>query len=419
VENTVSSLYIAAATREDADPFRSKTALGHIGSMKLSDNIILRVRPGEGQKTPFLLHEASYNSYAVSTWFARTSAVRDIRPDPGGATWTLATAPGADRSMGIAAYLDDGRGVLPLPFGAFQIEQLPAGGLKQTGLGTVMVDEGPRVTDFVARFDPQAALLDPPVEADLRIPRNAAPLFSGLATDLRLKAQSPDHAIQAVARYFEKNFQYSTFQKERKVGTEPLEDFLLKSRSGHCEYFATATVLLLRAAGIPARYATGYLVTEFSQWENAYVVRSRHAHAWTLVYIDGVWQELDTTPPVWSEVEQRSRQKLRWLTDLWSWAVYQLAQGRGKAEIGKYAGWFFVLLILLLVWRLLKMKRVNVSGKKQKPELVVASRPGEDSELYVIEKTLSELGLRRHPWEPLLEWIERVQGDQRLSLAPD
>ena len=35
----------------------------------------------------------------------------------------------------------------------------------------------------------------------------------------------------------------------------PLADFLLRTRSGHCEYYATATVLLLRAAGIPARYA--------------------------------------------------------------------------------------------------------------------------------------------------------------------
>ncbi|MBT8330725.1 MAG: transglutaminase-like domain-containing protein, partial [Deltaproteobacteria bacterium] len=39
-----------------------------------------------------------------------------------------------------------------------------------------------------------------------------------------------------------------------------IENFLTRSRSGHCEYFATATVLLLRQAGIPARYARGYSV---------------------------------------------------------------------------------------------------------------------------------------------------------------
>jgi hypothetical protein len=137
------------------------------------------------------------------------------------------------------------------------------------------------------------------------------------------------------------------------------------------------------------------------------------------VYIDGVWRELDTTPPVWSEAEQRSGHKLRWLTDLWSWAVFQLAQWRGRAEIGKYAGWLLAPLIVMLVWRLLRMKRVTVVGKKQKAVRAVSLRPGGDSEFYAIEAKLKELGLNRHPWEPLLEWMGRVQAEQRLSLAPE
>lgn len=65
--------------------------------------------------------------------------------------------------------------------------------------------------------------------------------------------------------------------------TTPLSTFLLKNRSGHCEYFATATTLLLREVGIPARYAIGFSVSEFSPLENQFIVRGRDSHAWTLV----------------------------------------------------------------------------------------------------------------------------------------
>jgi transglutaminase-like putative cysteine protease len=50
----------------------------------------------------------------------------------------------------------------------------------------------------------------------------------------------------------------------RFTNETPLARFLLRTRSGHCEYFATATVLLLRQLGIPARYAVGYAVHEAS-----------------------------------------------------------------------------------------------------------------------------------------------------------
>ena len=71
------------------------------------------------------------------------------------------------------------------------------------------------------------------------------------------------------------------------------------ARAGHCEYFAASTTLLLRAAGIPARYATGFAVMEYSPLEAAFVVRARHAHAWSRAWNGERWVDLDTTPPSW------------------------------------------------------------------------------------------------------------------------
>src|SRR5207247_2054170 len=79
-----------------------------------------------------------------------------------------------------------------------------------------------------------------------------------------------------------------------------LGEFLQTTRAGHCEYFASATVLLLRAAGVPARYAVGFSVQEWSRLERRWIVRARHAHSWALAYVDGAWREGDTTPPLWA-----------------------------------------------------------------------------------------------------------------------
>ena len=71
--------------------------------------------------------------------------------------------------------------------------------------------------------------------------------------------------------------------------------FLRESDTGYCVHFATVTVLLLRAAGIPARYVTGYyFTTQAGQWTD---VLEDDAHAWVEYYLDGYgWQVLDPTP---------------------------------------------------------------------------------------------------------------------------
>ena len=104
------------------------------------------------------------------------------------------------------------------------------------------------------------------------------------------------------------------------------------SRAGHCEYFATATVLALRAAGIPARYATGYAVQDWGELEKAYVVRRRHAHAWALAYVDGAWEVVDTTPASWLPLE--SANPPWWINgyDLWHWLSHMYSKWRWRLD---------------------------------------------------------------------------------------
>lgn len=72
--------------------------------------------------------------------------------------------------------------------------------------------------------------------------------------------------------------------------------FLEDSHRGYCIHFATATAVLLRAAGIPSRYVTGFLVQ--TQADKPSIVTEKEAHAWA-EYFDpqlGVWLILESTP---------------------------------------------------------------------------------------------------------------------------
>ena len=93
--------------------------------------------------------------------------------------------------------------------------------------------------------------------------------------------------------------QYSyTLDYLGRSGESPLEDFLFEYKSGHCELFASAMVLMLRSQGIPARLVTGFLGAELNPLEGYYVVRQQNAHAWVEAYTASRgWRVYDPTPP--------------------------------------------------------------------------------------------------------------------------
>ena len=79
---------------------------------------------------------------------------------------------------------------------------------------------------------------------------------------------------------------------------DPLAYFLFQKRAGHCEYFAAAMTVMLRSAGIPARYINGFLTGEYNGVGGDFVVRASDAHSWVEAYFPGFgWLTFDPTPP--------------------------------------------------------------------------------------------------------------------------
>ncbi len=141
-------------------------------------------------------------------------------------------------------------------------------------------------------LEPQRRDLLLHIPANIRVPieQRARQLSQSLPT-----AQAKASAIQA---YFQRDFEYSLNKEPPRSRLDPIVNFLVSKHPAHCEYFATASVLLLRGTGVPARYVTGYVTTEHSEEEDFWLARNRDAHAWVEAYdeMTGCWFPVESTP---------------------------------------------------------------------------------------------------------------------------
>src|SRR2546430_1100725 len=214
--------YISSLVRRDTDPFRSATAIGHLGRLKLSDRILLRVTPAAGQAPPFLLREASYNVYNSPAWFAVGAAFTSVQPEPGGETWKLAPGPAPEASVGVSVYLPRGRGVLPLPARAMEIDKLAAVRLSKNPLGAVRVDEGLGLVTYRVRVGPDAPLDAPPTDLDMGVPAGESVAVARIAADLGLAGRLPAERLAAVASLFPTRVPHSTYARPPPRPSAPL-----------------------------------------------------------------------------------------------------------------------------------------------------------------------------------------------------
>lgn len=120
------------------------------------------------------------------------------------------------------------------------------------------------------------------------------------------------NALQDLLR-FKGRYSYSLAQEPQDTTIDPVEDFLLNTRQGHCEYFASALALMLRSQGLPARVIVGFKGGDFNRFGAFYQVRQSNSHAWVEMYVPpeklpdtlpapreqwqlGAWLRLDPTP---------------------------------------------------------------------------------------------------------------------------
>lgn len=140
----------------------------------------------------------------------------------------------------------------------------------------------------------------------LTIPEETHTAIASLGAIPPAKTLSEKRArIDAVRHFLETNYTYTKNPGRTPADKDFISYFLTESRKGYCTSFASAAVMLLRASGIPARYAVG-LSVNIEDLRNAPLtkeglhalsVNDHHAHAWVEVYVDGLgWRPCEMTP---------------------------------------------------------------------------------------------------------------------------
>ncbi|MFW6337180.1 MAG: transglutaminase TgpA family protein [Phycisphaeraceae bacterium] len=107
-------------------------------------------------------------------------------------------------------------------------------------------------------------------------------------------------AVSALSQHLREAYTYDLDVPATPTGRDPVLHFLMDSKRGHCEMFASGLAGLCRSLGIPTRVVTGYRVSEYNRVAGEFVVRRRHAHAWNEVYLGPGkgWHTVDATPPL-------------------------------------------------------------------------------------------------------------------------
>jgi transglutaminase-like putative cysteine protease len=398
------------------DQLRNHTALGAVGRLKRSGRIVLRVRSADGM-APGLLREAVFNRFRGGIWAATHREFTAVDAAVDGALWRLAEAPRRGRFLSIARYTAQGEAPLALPGDVLSVRDLPAPVVETNSLASARVRDGPPLALYTVEHG-QGGGFDGAPEAEDSDVSSLGPVdravIDAVAGELGLAGCPPAEAVERVREYFAKGFSYRLWQPRAPAGTNntALTAFLRQSRAGHCEYFATATALLLRSAGVPTRYAVGFSPQD--RRGEAWLARGRDAHAWCLACVDGRWVDVDNTPGVWREREAALAGWWEGAGDWLSQAWYRFAVWRqrgGNWRIVVFAAGMAVL--AWLGWRQLRGSRWRrtragsaAGGGRGR------SAPGSDSEFLAVAARLERAHGERWRHETLKAWVRRLALDR-------
>ena len=272
----------------------------------------------------------------------------------------------------------------------------------------------------------QAQLSGPLRQRALALPAGYNPRTVALAAQWRREAGSDDAAIVRRAMdWIHRDFGYTL--ETPLPGRNGVDEFLFDEKKGYCQHFSSSFVVLMRAAGIPARVVTGYAGGVRNPIGDYWMVRKMDAHAWAEVWLpQRGWVRADPTAAVAPEriydtLEDRIGEGAAsgalgqwarfgdlsdWMRRGWNnWVLgfnadrqQRLLQSFGIRHLdGQRLVLLFALSTLLaLAW----MAWLLARGERQRDPLLRA--------WHALGARYARLGLAREAHEPAPQWAERV-----------
>ncbi len=133
------------------------------------------------------------------------------------------------------------------------------------------------------------------------LPASVPDRVLALARDLTVTARTPYDQAIAIESYL-RRFPYNLDLPAPPSGVDIADYFLFDLKEGYCDYYATAMVVLARAAGLPARMVMGFAAGNYDRETGIYLVSAADAHSWVEIYFPGYgWIEFEPTgglPPI-------------------------------------------------------------------------------------------------------------------------
>jgi protein-glutamine gamma-glutamyltransferase len=342
----------------------SRTNIGQVTNIQQSKSIRWQYYLAAGAK-PERLRLAAYNSALENNWraqFRSLDYLEQIAPEretggdfekllPAGELSYVFTEPETDRSdyknSGRLVGLLTSQNVLPMALGTTRIAGIDARSVASNSMGTTQVSQpehGASSIQLSGDLERAPGDLDPSAR-DLVVPsdeEDGLDEFLGkmgwegldLGEPEPRWAEAPPAISEEEAKELEHRlrmefateFKYSTFS-DYSGTSQPISEFLNVQGVGHCEYFASATTMLMRRIGLPARYCVGFVVREQGKEENEWVIRGKHAHAWCQIYVGGTWR-----------LEKRVDRELKWRCRGGKWIELDLTPAGWLDE--RPDGWF-------------------------------------------------------------------------------
>ena len=132
----------------------------------------------------------------------------------------------------------------------------------------------------------------------LALPIRSNPRTRELMVGWQLDNPDPRALVDRALRHFRTEDFFYTLEPPL-LDNNPVDEFLFVARRGFCEHYASAFVVMMRTARVPARVVTGYQGGEINPVDGIFTVRQSDAHAWTEVWLPRVgWTRVDPTAAV-------------------------------------------------------------------------------------------------------------------------
>ncbi len=282
----------------------------------------------------------------------------------------------------------------------------------------------------------------------LRLPQTD-PRVLKMAGEITAKSRTDFERARAIESWLQKNLLYSLDPWEKMADDDPVAHFLCVRKKGHCEYFASAMAVMLRAVWVPSRVVTGYLGGAQNPLVDWQVVRASDAHSWVEAFIPGSgWVTFDPTPAsdaprsglsrfaMWMDAAQllwqdwvvgydldrqlslaltvsegRKRFNFQWPTSLWAAAKAELAalRARGRA-LPAVGGVVFVIALAAAAPRLIRW----LSHSARRRRAARGELSGGDASLFYGQMLdiLSRRGLMKMSWQTPAEFAASIPDRQ-------